>query len=87
MLGKYRMDALARIIVGTIWFVVATLALAFVWLPFAVALKLIDVVWQLLVNTEGPVPDSTIEEPFTWWSMNVSWWLFGDGSFRPLPYA
>jgi hypothetical protein len=88
MIGKYRMGFLARLVVGSVWFVVATVALAFVWLPVAVALKVIDgVIWQLLLNREGPLPDATLEAPFEWWSMNVSWWLFGSGSFDPLPYV
>lgn len=87
MLGKYRTEVVWRVIVGTIWVVVATLALAFIWLPIALLVSIIDAIWQLLFNSEGPVPDMTLQEPFGWWVGNFEWWLFGADSFDPLPYT
>jgi len=87
-IGMTRAQALYRATIGVIWWIVATLLLVLIWFPIAVILGVIDlVVFELLMNREGFVPDSTLSEPYWWWVENTHWVLFSKGSFDLLPYV
>lgn len=87
MLGMQRAEVLWRATIGTLWFVIATVLVALVWLPIGLLLYGIDAVWQLLFNSEGIMPMNHHRQALGWWSDNLVWYLYGSGDFDPVPYV
>ena len=82
-----RTEALARVTVGVLWFLVAATLVLLVWLPVGVALFAIDILWQLVTGNEGVMPMNAHGQVYSWFERNLKWTLYGEGSFDPLPYV
>lgn len=85
-IGMRRAEAFWRVTIGSLWFVIATVLVAVVWVPLGLLLYGIDAVWQFIFNSEGIMPMNYHRQALGWYTDNLNWYLYGSGMFDPLPY-
>lgn len=82
MLGKYRMDALGRLLVGGLYLILFISLILPILLVTGVALAIIDVIWQFALNKEGIKPMNLFRSALMTQFQNVTWALTGEGDFQ-----
>lgn len=91
MVGRYRMEALWRVL-GVLYLIFITLLLPVLVVLF-ILWMFVDILWQLLTNTAGPESRPRVfggmNDPIVrLWNhiqTNVEWVVFGEGSWQWLP--
>lgn len=84
--GGMRGEALERVTVGLLWFVIATPLFA-IWFFIGFVLMVIDVLLQLITGGESIMPMNAHWTAYEYFVSNLSWTLYGRGEFDPLPYV
>lgn len=84
--GGMRLEALERVTVGLLWFLIATPLFA-IWFIIGFILMVIDVLWQVVTGGEGVMPMNAHWSAYKWYFDNLGWTLTGRGEFDPLPYV
>jgi len=82
MLGKYRMDALGRVIVGGLYLILFLAFILPLLLVVGVVLAVVDVIWQFILNREGIEPMNLFRSAWMTQVQNATWALTGEGEFQ-----
>lgn len=82
MLGKYRMDALGRVVVGGLYLILFISFILPLLLFVGVVLAIVDVVWQFVLNREGIEPMNLFRSAWMVQVQNATWALTGEGEFQ-----
>lgn len=80
-MGK-RMDAVWRILVGGLYLLLFVLFIGPLLFTVGLVLGVIDVLWQLIVGSEGIMPRNLFTRAWNAQLDNVQWALFGTGEFE-----
>lgn len=83
----FRVEALNRLFVGGLWFIIATPLIIAVWIPVAVIITAIDLIAQAIFGSEIVPGTNLLFVALMWYVKNVEWAIVGKGSFDPLPYV
>ena len=80
--GRNRMDALARLVVGTVYLILFLFVISPLLLGVGLILGAVDVLWQLGTNRDGIMSSNLFTDAWETQMHNVRWALFGTGDFR-----
>lgn len=81
-IGTYRMDALWRVVVGGLYLVLFVALILPILLTVGVVLGVIDVLWQLIFNSDGIMSSNLFTRAWETQLDNARWALFGSGDFQ-----
>jgi len=84
--GGFRGEALDRLTVGQLWFIIATPLFA-IWFAIGLIIAGLDLLIQLLSGGEGVMTMNLHSQALGYWVENLEWFFYGAESFNPLPYA
>ena len=82
MLGKYRMDALGRVVVGGLYLILFVAFILPLLFTVGLVLGIIDVIWQFILNREGIEPMNLFRQAWMVQIQNATWALTGEGEFQ-----
>lgn len=84
-IGKYRVKAAERVIVGGLFLFVASLVIAPLVAFVGIVLAVVDILWQLIFNSEGVAPTNLFTTFYDWLYANMMWTFTGRGEFTLWP--
>lgn len=82
MLGKFRMKALWRTLVGGLYLILFVSFILPLLLVVGVVLGIADVLWQFVFNKEGIKPMNLFRSAWMTQVQNATWALTGEGEFQ-----
>lgn len=84
MLGSRRAEAVKRLTFGLLWWILASIVVA-IWFVIGAFVFIADILWQLIFGTEGIGGSNIFADAWDWYTKNVKWVVWGEGSLDPLP--
>lgn len=85
-LGSRRAEAIKRLTFGLLWWIIASIVVA-IWFVIGAFVFLIDIGWQLIFGSEGIGGSNVFADAWDWYTMNVKWVLWGEGSLDFVPFV
>ena len=79
--GGMRMDAVERIVVGGLYALLYFTIIAPILITVGLVLAVVDVLWQLVLGSEGIAPMNLFTSAWNAQFNNLTWALTGSGSF------
>lgn len=80
--GGMRLDAVWRILIGGLYLLLFLAIIGPILLVTGLVLGTIDVLWQLVLGSEGIAPDNLFRDAWMAQLQNVTWVLTGEGEFQ-----
>lgn len=80
-MGK-RMDGLARLVVGGLYTFLFLVIIAPILLFVGLVLAGVDIVWQIVVGSEGIAPNNLFRDAWMAQIQNLTWAFTGEGEFQ-----
>lgn len=81
---SYRTEAALRIGIGIPYYIVMLLLSPVIGIS-ALVVWVLDLLWQLAMNTEGVGGGNVLTSVLMWYWGNLLWIMTGDDKFQPLP--